>query len=130
MDRRGLRADEGAASVTACLALVGLIVLTSLLAQVGMIVVARHRIQAAADLAALAGAAALLEGVQAGCTEARVLAQRMRARVTECDVTDWDVLLTVEEKVPIGLFGARSVRAIARAGPVREGDQCAHAQFC
>lgn len=112
--------DAGAASVLACLALIGLVVMTSVVAYVGVAVAARHRVQAAADLAALAAAGALVEGAESGCAEADALARRMRSRIRDCDVAGWDVLVTVEQEMSLGLFGARSVRAVARAGPVGE----------
>ncbi|MEV0250104.1 Rv3654c family TadE-like protein [Nocardia sp. NPDC050712] len=114
------RGDSGAATVLACLALASLIVVTILLGQVGVAVVARHRVQAAADLAALAGAGALGEGSDAGCAAAGEIARLMRARVRACVVSQWDVTVTAEQNVPMGLFGVREVSAMARAGPVQE----------
>ncbi|GAB2652588.1 Rv3654c family TadE-like protein [Nocardia goodfellowii] len=112
--------ERGGATVLACLALAGLIAVTLLISQVGAAVVARHRVQAAADLAALAGAGALGEGVEAGCAAAGDIARLMRARVRTCSVSQWDVTVTAERNVPMGLFGARVVSAIARAGPVED----------
>lgn len=115
------RADDGGATVLACLALAGLIGATLLVSQVGVVVVARHRVQAAADLGALAAAGALEQGAEAGCAQAIELARRMRVRIRECEVAQWDATVTVEGNVPIGLFGNRTVRAVARAGPVEDG---------
>jgi secretion/DNA translocation related TadE-like protein len=112
--------DEGLATVFACLALVALIGVTLLIAQVGAVVVARHRAQAAADMAALAAAGALVGGVDAACGEAIAVAHRMGTRIRECDGADWDAIVTVERNVPIGLYGVHAVRASARAGPVEE----------
>ncbi|MGI5221885.1 Rv3654c family TadE-like protein [Nocardia sp. CA-290969] len=116
-----LRGDNGSATVIACFAVAALIALTVLVTQIGGVVVARHRAQAAADLSALAAAAGLRDGAEAGCTAAESLGRRMRAAITRCEVEGWDVLIEVEEKVPVGPFGARRIRAIARAGPVEEG---------
>ncbi|NKY56058.1 Rv3654c family TadE-like protein [Nocardia flavorosea] len=113
--------DDGSATVTACLALAALLALTVLVAHVGGVIAARHRAQAAADLAALAAAAELVEGADAGCAAAEALGRRMKAGVVRCEVAGWDVLIEVEEKVPAGPFGSPSIRAIARAGPVEEG---------
>lgn len=118
---RRIRADEGVATVFACLALAALIGLTLLIAQVGVVVVARHRAQAAADLAALTAAGELERGADVGCVEAGEIARRMGARVQECAVVQWDATVTVERNVPMGLFGKRTVRAVARAGPVEDG---------
>jgi secretion/DNA translocation related TadE-like protein len=115
------RADDGGATVLACLALAGLIGATLLVSQFGVVVIARHRMQAAADLGALAAAGALEQGAEVGCAQANELARRMRVRIRECEVAQWDATITVEGNVPIGLFGNRTVRAVARAGPVDDG---------
>lgn len=112
--------EEGSATVTACLALAGLIVVTVLVVQFGGVVVARHRAQAAADLAALAAAGELWNGAEAGCAAAESLGRRMAAHLARCEIDGWDAVITVEEKVPLGPFGTRSIRAVARAGPVGE----------
>nr|WP_063049478.1 Rv3654c family TadE-like protein [Nocardia arthritidis] len=110
--------EDGLATVFTCLALVGLIGVTLLIAQVGVVVVARHRAQAAADSAALAAAGALVAGVEAACAEADDVARRMGTRMRVCVAAEWDVTVAVERNVPIGLYGDRVVRASARAGPV------------
>ncbi|MFI5715158.1 Rv3654c family TadE-like protein [Nocardia sp. NPDC051750] len=115
-----LRREKGSASVAACLALAALLALTVLVLQLGGVVVARHRAQAAADLAALAAAGELRNGARAGCAAADFLGRRMEVGVARCEVAGWDVVIEVEEKVPVGPFGMRSIRAIARAGPVEE----------
>ncbi|MFI5781418.1 Rv3654c family TadE-like protein [Nocardia sp. NPDC051570] len=115
---RAWRGEDGGATVLACLAVIALLALTLLTAQVGAIVAGRHRAQAVADLGALAAAGALDAGSGAGCARAEEIARHMRARVLECTVVGWDVTLSVETSVVAGPFGARSVRAAARAGPV------------
>lgn len=75
---------------------------------IGSAVVARHRAQAGADLAALAAAARLPEGADAACGEASVIAQAMNVAVLGCEVDDLDVVITV---------AAGKARAGARAGP-------------
>ncbi|BDT92923.1 Rv3654c family TadE-like protein [Nocardia sputorum] len=119
---RGLRVsgEEGVATVFVCIALAALIGVTLLIAQVGIVVVARHRAQAAADMAALAAAGALVDGVDAACAEADGVARRMGTRIRVCEAAEWDVTVTVERNVPIGLYGDRVVRTSARAGPVEE----------
>ncbi len=116
-----LSRDDGSATVTACLALAALLALTVLVTYVGGVIAARHRAQAAADLAALAAAAELPEGADAGCAAAEALGRRMKAGVVRCEVAGWDGVIEVEEKVPACPFGSRGIRAIARAGPVGEG---------
>lgn len=87
----------------------------------GSVVVARHRAQAAADLAALAAAARLPAGLQAACGWATTVAHRMRADDAECAVHGLDVVVTVEVSVAFAGWGVGPARAAARAGPIRTG---------
>jgi secretion/DNA translocation related TadE-like protein len=81
----------------------------------GSAVVARHRAQAAADLAALAAAARLAAGPATACAQAKVVAREMRTSTTGCAVDDLDVVVTVEVRLGVGRWG--SAGAAARAGP-------------
>ena len=83
-------------------------------AYLGSVVVARHRAQAAADLAALAAAALLPSGVAAACACATMVAHEMRVDDAECRVDDLDIVVTVQ--VAVAFTG--TARAAARAGPV------------
>ncbi len=74
----------------------------------GAAVVARHRAQSVADLAALAAATHLVDGQAAACAQAAAVADAMSSRIAECSVDDLDVVITVE----VG-----RARAVARAGP-------------
>lgn len=87
--------------------------LTGAGAYVGSAVVARHRAQAAADLAALAAAGRLPAGVAAACARATAVTRAMRVDEARCAVDDLDVVVTVQVAVAFG--GA--ARAAARAGP-------------
>ncbi|WP_341865314.1 Rv3654c family TadE-like protein [Mycobacterium scrofulaceum] len=80
-------------------------------AYLGAVVVARHRAQAAADLAALAAAARLPAGAEAACARATAVARAMRTDAS-CAVDDLDVVVTVRA----GVFGG-AASAAARAGP-------------
>jgi secretion/DNA translocation related TadE-like protein len=82
----------------------------------GAAAVARHRAQAAADLAALAAAARVPAGAAAACAQAGAVARAMRADPAGCAVDDLDVVVTVEVGLPVGRWG--TARAAARAGPV------------
>ena len=84
-------------------------------AYLGSAVVARHRAQAAADLAALAAAARLAAGPEAACAQANAVARQMRVSTTGCDVDDLDVVVTIDVRLAVGGWG--SARAAARAGP-------------
>ncbi|MET7768217.1 Rv3654c family TadE-like protein [Nocardia sp. NPDC005366] len=112
--------DRGGATILGCIAISALMALTLMIAQVGAVVVARHRAQAAADLGALAAAGALAAGAEAGCNEGEEVVRLMHGRMRGCEVADWDAVVSVEENVPIGLLGRRTVHAVARAGPMTD----------
>ncbi|WP_347813625.1 Rv3654c family TadE-like protein [Actinomadura sp. 6K520] len=80
---------------------------------------ARHRADAAADLAALAGAARVAEGAGGACASAERIAVESGARSARCqaqgDVVE--VSVTVDVVVPMGI-GVVKVLSRARAGPV------------
>lgn len=108
------RDDRGAATVVAAAAVAVLLFVTAAGVYLGSVVAARHRAQAAADLGALAGAAALPQGVSVACARATSVVRQMRVRAVECVVQDLDVVVSVEVAVPaVGV-----ARAAARAGPV------------
>lgn len=86
-----------------------------------------HRARAAADLAALAGAAPLLTGAPPDCAAAASVAAGNGARLTRCAGLP-DATLEVSTAVPLGwrvrwagLPGAATARA--RAGVVPEGSR-------
>jgi secretion/DNA translocation related TadE-like protein len=83
-------------------------------AYVGAVVVARHRAQAVADLAALAAASALPSGVGPACARAATVARAMRVDAVDCRVEDLDAVVTV--RVAVKFVGV--TQAAARAGPV------------
>nr|WP_230866090.1 Rv3654c family TadE-like protein [Mycobacterium canetti] len=83
-------------------------------AYLGSAVVARHRAQAAADLASLAAAARLPSGL-AACARATLVARAMRVEHAQCRVVDLDVVVTVE--VAVAFAGVAT--ATARAGPAK-----------
>ncbi|MGP4022872.1 Rv3654c family TadE-like protein [Actinomadura sp. 3N407] len=82
---------------------------------------ARHRVDAAADLAALAGAARLAAGGEGACGSAKRIAVESGARLVRCQVKGdvVEVSVTVDVVVPMGL-GAVQVLSRARAGPVKQ----------
>jgi secretion/DNA translocation related TadE-like protein len=95
-----------------------LLALTTAGVYIGSAVVARHRAQAAADLAALAAAVHLAGGVDTACAQAAALTDAMGATLTQCAVEDLDVVINVAAAVPLGRFGFGPARATAKAGPV------------
>ncbi|KAA1249147.1 flp pilus-assembly TadE/G-like family protein [Mycobacterium simiae] len=108
------RDDAGSATVLAVSMVAVLLFVTAAGAYLGAVAVARHRAQAAADLAALAAAARLPHGPAAACASATAVARAMRIGGVQCGVQGLDVVVTVE--VPVGFPG--TARAAARAGPV------------
>jgi secretion/DNA translocation related TadE-like protein len=92
-----------------------LLTITGGVAYLGAAVVARHRAQAAADLAALAAAARLPAGAERACAQADAIARAMRAHTAGCLLDDLDVVITIEISTAGGRWGP--ARAAARAGP-------------
>lgn len=86
----------------------------------GSAVVARHRAQAAADLAALAAANGLAAGPASACARANEIATAMGAMMPSCVVEELDVVVSVA--VPVGSRFGGIARAAARAGPGRRSD--------
>lgn len=119
--RSGWRDCAGGATVTACLALTALLLVTVMIVQVAAVVAARHRAQSAADLAALAAANTVNAGTATACDQAEFVVRRMRVHTRSCVVEGWDVTVTVDAAVSVALLVERSVVAVARAGPVAAG---------
>jgi secretion/DNA translocation related TadE-like protein len=85
--------------------------------QIGSAVIARHRAQAAADMAALAAAGSLTAGAGSACGKAEIVATTMRTALTSCRIDALDVVVAVEAQVAWGRWGIGPARATARAGP-------------
>jgi secretion/DNA translocation related TadE-like protein len=105
--------DRGSATVlgVACLAVLTLLISVGI--QLAGAVVRWHELTSAADLAALAAAAHLTEGVQPACDRAAWVVERMGKRLTGCVVSGWEVVVQVGEREMA--FGTTNARA--RAGP-------------
>jgi secretion/DNA translocation related TadE-like protein len=117
------RADDagecGAASVLAAVFMSLVLAITFAGIAIGSVVVARHRAQAVADLAALGAAQRLPAGREQACTRAGALTRAMNAHLAQCDIEDLDVLVTVEVAVSVGSGVIGPARAGARAGPAQ-----------
>ena len=111
---RARRDDEGAGVVLA----LGLVAVLVLVGAVGVgvvgLVAAHRQVQAAADLAALAGAEAARSGREP-CAVARRIAAGNRGELRDCRVTG--VVVEVEVDRVVRLLGSPTVTARARAGP-------------
>ena len=107
-------------SVFVMLAVALIVVLIGLLtgaAAVGAVVIGRHRVQSAADLAALAAAGALAAGPGQSCSRAAAVAEAMDSRVGQCSVERLDVVVDVEVPVRFGRWHLGDAHGRARAGP-------------
>lgn len=110
------RLEEGAGTIVA-VAMMGVLVTVTLAVSGVVGVVATHRrAQSAADLSALAGAAALRDGGDA-CERVRVIATLNDARLRRCQVEGWSVLVEVGKAIRLP-GGSLDLAARGRAGPV------------
>nr|ABP43870.1 hypothetical protein Mflv_1388 [Mycolicibacterium gilvum PYR-GCK] len=96
---------------------VALLAVTCGAAVLGSAVAARHRAQAAADLAALGAAGRLADGHDAACRIADQIVRAMRTTLGECAVDGLDVVVRVDAGVSLGGPLVGSASASARAGP-------------
>ena len=113
------RGEAGAATLLA-VALAGVLLLVgAALAVVGAMVAAHRQAQAAADLAALAGATAAARG-DVACWSARAVAQRNEATLVACAVDGGAVTVEVRVAGPRWLGQESDLEARARAGPSSE----------
>jgi len=119
---QGCRCDGGSATVGVVGAIALLLVLTVAGLSLGSAVLASHRARSAVDLAALAGASALMSGdsLALACARAAGVARRGDAAIASCTAAGGDSLtVRGEVSASIPLLG-RAV-ATARAGPAARG---------
>lgn len=117
--------DRGSATIVGAVAIVALVLIATLVMDVGAAEIARHRASGAADLAALAAAAAATGGAdpEHACARARWVTDAMSVHLDRCWFEDADALVEVSD-VPGGPLAGGKVHAHARAGPVRlSGDE-------
>lgn len=108
--------DRGAATLLV-LAMAGVVLfVTSALGVVGGLVVTQRRSQAAADLAALAGAQGLQVGRDA-CRAAADVAAANGGTLVGCDVSGHEVAVRVRVRGPQAIGRTFDLTASARAGP-------------
>ena len=101
-----------------CLGAALVLAMTALAVHLGAAVLARQRAETAADLAALAGAARVLQGPDLVCAGVIRVAGANGAVVDSCVVQGTDVLVSVVARVRAGPISG-TVSARARAGPVQ-----------
>ena len=86
--------------------------------QLGAAIAARHRAEAAADLAALAAAGMAVRGQQVACARAGEIAASMGGVVVDCALIGWEALVAVRAEQPFSLLSGDVAVGRARAGPV------------
>jgi len=111
--RPPLREERGSATVYAVSLLAALLAVAAALAWAGGAVVAHRRAQAAADLAALAGAS----HPGSGCAQAETVAGANGATLLECRSDGGHVWVTVEVTGPPLVGRVPRLAARAHAGP-------------
>lgn len=111
-------AERGSATVAGAGLIMAVLALSMIGLQLGSAVVARHRAEAAADLAALASAAHAIAGREAACHSATRVAEWMSTTLTSCELHGWDTVVRVSARPSrlVERFGVAN--AAARAGPV------------
>lgn len=114
---RSCAAEERGAATLIVLALSGLLLFVGLaMAGVAAIVLTQRSAQAAADLAALAGASAAVAGADA-CAAAGDFAAANGAALARCELTGTVVTIAVRVDGPRLVARRYDVTAEARAGP-------------
>ncbi len=108
--------DAGVATVFACLCVGLFLVVAGIGIRLGGVMLAREQAETAADLGALAGAAAMLGGAAAACERAGTVVVANRSTVVSCTADGLDLLLEVQSPSWGG-----PAQAHARAGPVSAG---------
>ena len=110
--------DRGSVTIWA-VAFAGLIWLSCSAALLyGGAVTGRHRVESAADLAALAAAAHVPDGPTVACARAARVAAGNGGSLRGCRIAGDDVEVVVSRPVSLGGVGIRIATARARAGPV------------
>ncbi len=108
--------EDGVATVLGAVMVAAIVVVAVMVIDVGAAVSARHRAQAAADLAALAGAASAIDP-EAACAAADRLARANTGTLRACGVDGFEVTVRVSIPVSLSVFGPGEAVAVARAGP-------------
>ncbi|MBA3524717.1 MAG: flp pilus-assembly TadE/G-like family protein [Geodermatophilaceae bacterium] len=84
----------------------------------GSAVLARHRAESAADLAALAAAGAAPQGADSACGQAERVAAGMNARLDSCRLVGLVAEIQVSVTTELAVVGEATAHGRARAGPV------------
>ncbi|QUG99728.1 flp pilus-assembly TadE/G-like family protein [Saccharopolyspora erythraea] len=114
--RASLAGDGGAATVFSALLSIALVAVLALALQLASGVVARHRAEGAADLAALAAAAHVVQGPEFACGRADWVARGMAIAIASCRLEGANARIEVRADSPV-LGNFTAITARARAGP-------------
>lgn len=113
------RGAVGEAGVATVMALAWIVVVTTL-AWIAMLAAAatarQHRVDGAAELAAVSAATRLQRGGDA-CATAKLVATRNEVSLQECHIEGRDVVVTVVDELSLPLAIRRQLLGNARAGP-------------
>src|SRR5688572_14563749 len=110
--------DRGSATVWAAAGVAVIMTVLVVGLHLGAAVIARHRAEAGADLAALAAAGLAVEGAEAACRRAGEVAAANGGTVNSCRLVGWDALVEVRAPIAVTLPGIDGAAGRARAGPV------------
>jgi secretion/DNA translocation related TadE-like protein len=127
IDQHGsVRSQRGMGTMLIMAVVLVLLMLSGAIGTGGQYLVAGHRAQTAADLAALAGAQSYGTGGN-GCAQAKAYGRKNHHVVSRCHTTGdaGDFVLTVKIKASVGVKVPglpRTIAESANAGPVREQD--------
>jgi secretion/DNA translocation related TadE-like protein len=86
----------------------------------GVAVISRHRAEAAADLAALAGARSVIDGSSEACAHAATVAAANGAQLVHCGLSGDVIDIEVAVDLRLGRIGRWVVTGRARAGPAEQ----------
>jgi secretion/DNA translocation related TadE-like protein len=115
---QSISGDQGSGTISLlAVMLVGLLLITTL-GVLGGVVLAKRRVQVAADLGALAGARWATSGASIACSRARKIVKANRARLASCELAGFEIIVTAEVALE-ALFGVGTTSAKARAGPAQ-----------
>lgn len=109
--------EQGSATLWG-VALMGLLMaVATAFATAGAVRVARHRVNTAADLSALAAARLALFDPEGACTGASVLAAQNGVKLSRCEITGEVADVWTELPISLPIVGTRTVTGRSRAGP-------------
>ncbi|MEW9554727.1 Rv3654c family TadE-like protein [Nonomuraea sp. NPDC050783] len=124
---RAAAGERGSATLWG-VALMGLLMaVATALATAGAVRVARHRVNDAADLSALAAARLALADPEGACARAGALAAANGVRLTGCEIVDEVADVWTSLSISLPVVGTRTVIGRSRAGPVTLTNQAGNA---